>query len=170
MKFNYYTLLSLLALLAFCSGCSKTATDDPTPTPTPDYSSCRYTFNYKLSYSPLNKNKPTTITYLDADQKVKTAILADTSFNLTLTYKYGDSVYVKLSPSVYFLSKPVAGVTSANNKIAMTTTLAAPTGTCSVGQRMDSNQSASFATDSIPLPAKDAFLQLYGVSPTRLTN
>lgn len=168
MKFNHYTLLGLSLLFAFCFGCSQSDNVDPTPPdpdPGPDYSVCKYTFTYKLNYSPLNKNKPTTVTYLDADQKVKTTTLADTSFSLTVNYKYGDSVYVKLSPGVYFLNKPTAGVSSTNNKISRSAALSTQTGTCPAISTSGSDGTISFASDTLI----SAAVRLYGVSPMRLT-
>ena len=167
MKFNVYPLFGSLFFFALCFGCSESSTtDNPTPIPTPDYSSCKYTLTYKLSYSPLNKNKPTTVTYLDADQKVKTTTLADTSFTLTMNYKYGDSVYVKLSPGMYFLNKPTPGASSTYNKLSRSAVLTTQTGTCPAMSTSGSNGSISFASDTLI----SAAIRLYGVSPLRLTN
>ncbi|MBD2753085.1 hypothetical protein [Spirosoma validum] len=106
MKTN--TILLLLLVITAIS-CSQSTSSDPTPTPTPtpaDYSSCRYTFKYSLRYSPLSSAKPITLSYLDSTQKVRTVMLKDTSFELAVTYKYGDSVYVKASSTyMHFASK-----------------------------------------------------------------
>ncbi len=100
-------VLVLLLLTGIIISCSQSSSPDPSPTPTPDFKTCRYTLNYSLRYSPLNKNKPTTITYLDSTQRVRRVVLTDTSFNLAVTYKHGDSVYVKLSPSqLHFAASP----------------------------------------------------------------
>lgn len=172
MRFHNYSSVLLFAVLIGLIGCSQSDTTDPTPAPTPaptpDYSICRYTLNYRLSYPLLDKTKPTTITYLDADQKVKTATLADTSFSFNVNYKYGDSVYVKINPNMYFLNKPVVTDRSTYNRVAMTRTLASTTNSeCSgFGRGVTNTQNLIFQYDSLPAPK--SILSALGVSPTRI--
>lgn len=171
MRSNNYLLLFLFALSLGCS--SSNSTDDPTPpTPTPDYSTCKYTLNYKLIYSPLNKNKPTTVTYLGSDQKVKTVTLADTSFSLTVDYKYGDSVYVKLSPNMYFANKPTPNILSTNNKlqcIYQYGNLTQSSSACSyVIDRNNNNSLTGSPSPKLSIPRDSITMVLYKIDPVRL--
>lgn len=141
------TLLLLLLLMTI--GCSQSSTSDPTPTPAPsDYSSCRYAVNYKLRYSPLNPAKPVTLTYLDSTQKAKTVMLKDTALDLNLTYKYGDSVYAKLSPSfIYFLNK-------SGNKISFSYSSSNKnSSSCPVQTYQGGSNGLSVRADSVPSAA-----------------
>lgn len=175
MKFNHYTLFGLSLLFAFCFGCSQSDNIDPTPpdpNPNPDYSSCKYTLNYKLTYSPLNKNKPTTVTYLGSDQKAKTVTLTDTSFSLTVDYKYGDSVYVKLSPNIYFANKPTANVPGTNNKlqgIYQYGNLTQSGSSCSyVINRNNNNSLDGSPSPRLSIPRDSITTVLYRIDPVRL--
>lgn len=153
------TVLSLVFLAGLAMSCSESSssTPTPTPTPTPDYSTCRYAFRYSLRYSPLSKTKPTTITYLDSTQKAKTVTLMDTSFAFTSTYKYGDSISVKLSPSqIYFL-------TNAQNRISISSTINTPsTSSCPTSSIKDfENKYSGINRDSIPS-------SVFSISPKRI--
>ena len=156
MKFNNYLLLFLFALGLGCSSSGSTDDPTPTPTPTPDYSTCRYTFNYKLNYPQLDQSKPATVTYLDANQVSKQVVLKDTSFSLSIDYKYGDSIYVGISPNLYFLNKK-------SNKVTVSKTLATTTSSCpSFSTKTGSGQSATFPNDTVPNPK--TILSVFGVA------
>ncbi len=91
-------------LITTMIGCSRSTDPDPTPAQA-DYKACRYVFTYTFQYPTLSPTNPTRISYLDSAQQVKTVLLNDTSFALTVNYKYGDSAFVKFNGSTLYLSK-----------------------------------------------------------------
>jgi hypothetical protein len=151
--------ISTLLLIFVTLGCKESTTSDPTPTPAPtDYSACRYQLNYSLRYSQLSSSRPTTLSYLDSTQKIRTVTLKDTSFALNVTYKYGDSVYIKLSPAYLRF----AG--TRNNKLIISSSLSNRTGsTCPRYSGRTTNSSVlGINTDSLATTP-------FGVSPQRVT-
>ncbi len=105
---NRIILLLAAAVLLF-SACNKSS-KDPDPN---DRSDCRYEFQYKLSYSEIDPDRPVYLIYLDADRQEQSLQLTDTSLEFKVTYKYGDSLYVRFShPDIYFRERTYNTVTS----------------------------------------------------------
>jgi hypothetical protein len=118
--------------------------------------------NYRISYPALSKTKFTTITYLDSTQKVRTAVLTDTSFSLRVSYKSGDSVYVRLNPNLYFLDNKVSKRINYGKSIM---------GASSICTRQDYINNGNFpvaAGDSLASSAVGQVLGSFGISPRRL--
>lgn len=93
--------LFLISTVLLFASCKKSSSPD-----SEDYSTCRYELWYKLSYSPVDPNQAVAVVYLNASGKSDTLALADTLLEFRVTYKYGDSLYVKFNNSdIYFLDR-----------------------------------------------------------------
>lgn len=135
---------SLLA--CFVASCNQSSSDTPV-TPVEDYSSCTYNLNYNLTYSTLDDKRPSSITYMDSDQKIKTVPLTSSPFNLTVNYKYGDSVFVKLNAAAMFFAS------KSGNNLALTYKLGSNTQNAITCPDVSKNNQLSYTgiqRDSIP--------------------
>ncbi len=94
----YYFLIGAMFLFVACKKESKKDKDE--------YPDCRYELWYKLDYSPVDSTMPVSLVYLSDSGKRKSLLLKDTMLELKVSYKYGDSVYVRFDNSdIYFLNR-----------------------------------------------------------------